>query len=94
MKKALALLLMLHGATAVHAGGFFFDRGASKVLSEEERMAIVQEGYSCNRPNKTPEEERRCKEALARARQLIADRIRANQEAIEPLVRDIHDLAR
>lgn len=52
------------------------------LLTEKEREAILAEGYKCNKPNKTDDEEKRCKEWRERVVRMIAETTKRNHESL------------
>ncbi|WP_126448254.1 hypothetical protein [Sulfuricystis multivorans] len=93
-------VLALVGAGTAHADGSFFFQDQTQpqrqraTFSDQERDKLLQDAYACNRPGKTPEEQQRCQEREARAREIVSERTRANHQLAEPQLQELRQLYR
>ncbi len=93
----LAVLALIGAGTAHADGSFFFQDQPQRqraTFSDQERGRLLQDVYACNRPGKTPEEQQRCQAREAQARQMIAERTRANHQMAEPQLQKLRQLYR
>lgn len=93
-------VLALIGAGTAHADGSFFFQDQTQpqrqraTFTDQERVRLLQDAYACNRTGKTSEEQQRCQAREAQARQMIAERTRANHQLAEPQLQQLRQLSR
>jgi len=61
-------------------------------FQQEERAQILADGYACNKPNKTDEQQDECERRVQSARARISEKIRQNHQAVEGSVEQIRQL--